>query len=141
MFDVYIDDIRFKTFDCEGSMNKLAIESGENKALLIFNDDALYQLYIAFKNRLETKRMIPVYNRAVEANTADVATVKHGKWEEKLIESNGVAEIKSVCSLCGKTNKHYMPPFCPHCGAKMDKEVETREETGINAHEKGWGSE
>lgn len=74
-------------------------------------------------------------------NCEYVATVKHGEWEEKLIESNGVAEIKSVCSLCGKTNKHYMPPFCPHCGAKMDKEVETREETGINAHEKGWGSE
>ena len=98
MFDVYIDDIRFKTFDCEGSMNKLAIESGENKALLIFNDDALYRLYIAFKNRLETKRMIPVYNRAVEANTADVATVKHGKWEEKLIESNGV---RFKCEKCG----------------------------------------
>lgn len=129
MFDVYIDDIRFKKFDYEGDMNKLAIESGENKALLIFNDDALYQLYIALKNRLETKRMIPVYNRAVEANTADVAEVKHGKWREKLIESNGVAEIKSVCSLCGKTNKRYMPPFCPHCGAKMDKEVETREES------------
>ena len=52
--------------------------------------------------------------------TADVVAVKHGKWEEELIEGgNGVAEVKSVCSLCGKTNKHYMPPFCPHCGARM----------------------
>lgn len=101
MFDVYIN-IRFKKFGYEGDMNKLVIESGENKVLLIFNDDALYQLYIAFKNRLETKRMIPVYNRAVEANTADVATVKHGKWEEKLIESNGVAEVKSVCRTVEK---------------------------------------
>ena len=51
--------------------------------------------------------------------TADVAEVRHGKWKKELIGSNGVAEVKSVCSLCGKTNKRYMPPFCPHCGAKM----------------------
>ena len=53
---------------------------------------------------------------------ADVEEVKHGKWIDKLVECNGVAEIKSVCSLCGNPNKQYKPPYCPHCGAKMDKE-------------------
>lgn len=53
---------------------------------------------------------------------ADVEEVKHGEWIDKLVECNGVAEIKSVCSLCGNPNKRYKPPYCPHCGAKMDKE-------------------
>ena len=43
---------------------------------------------------------------------------------DELVECNGVAEIKSVCSLCGNPNKQYKPPYCPHCGAKMDKEQE-----------------
>lgn len=52
----------------------------------------------------------------------DVEEVRHGKWERRIVEENGVAEMKSVCSECGKTNKRYEPPYCPHCGAKMDKE-------------------
>lgn len=55
---------------------------------------------------------------------ADVAEVVHGEWIDELVECNGVAEIKSVCSLCGNPNKQYKPPYCPHCGAKMDKEQE-----------------
>lgn len=54
--------------------------------------------------------------------SADVDEVRHGKWERRIVEKNGVAEMKSVCSECGKTNKRYEPPYCPHCGAKMDKE-------------------
>lgn len=53
---------------------------------------------------------------------AEVEEVRHGKWERRIVEENGVAEMKSVCSECGKTNKRYEPPYCPHCGAKMDKE-------------------
>lgn len=52
---------------------------------------------------------------------AEVEEVRHGKWERRIVEKNGVAEMKSICSECGKTNKRYEPPYCPHCGAKMDK--------------------
>ena len=58
---------------------------------------------------------------------ADVEEVQHGKWERRIVEENGVAEMKSVCSECGKTNKRYEPPYCPHCGAKMDKEMTEKE--------------
>ncbi len=58
---------------------------------------------------------------------ADVKEVRHGKWERRIVEENGVAEMKSVCSECGKTNKRYEPPYCPHCGAKMDKEMTEKE--------------
>ena len=53
----------------------------------------------------------------------DAKEVQHGKWEHSIVEENGVAEMKSVCSECGKTNKRYEPPYCPHCGARMDSIV------------------
>ena len=49
---------------------------------------------------------------------ADVAPVVHAAWIMKDVSG----EIKAVCTHCGKPNKQYQPPYCPHCGAKMDKE-------------------
>lgn len=53
---------------------------------------------------------------------ADVAPVVHGRWE---IRPTGMAtdtgpEYKAYCTVCNEPNKQYRPPFCPHCGAKMD---------------------
>lgn len=47
--------------------------------------------------------------------TADVQKIKYGKW---IISSDG---YYPYCSECGKEPKE-MSEFCPHCGAKMDKE-------------------
>ena len=46
----------------------------------------------------------------------DAAPVVHAHW----IDRDG----KTWCSECGASNKAYKPPFCPHCGAMMDKEKE-----------------
>lgn len=35
-----------------------------------------------------------------------------GKW----IDRDG----KTWCSRCDASNKQYKPPYCPHCGAKME---------------------
>ena len=43
---------------------------------------------------------------------SDVAEVKHGEWVDR--------DGKTWCSLCEASNKQYKPPYCPHCGAKMD---------------------
>lgn len=53
---------------------------------------------------------------------ADVAPVVHGRWETR---PTGMAtdtgpEYKAHCTVCNEPNKQYQPPFCPHCGAKMD---------------------
>lgn len=53
---------------------------------------------------------------------ADVAPVVHGRWE---MRPTGMAtdtgpEYKAYCTVCNEPNKQYQPPFCPHCGAKMD---------------------
>ena len=53
---------------------------------------------------------------------ADVAPVVYGRWE---MRPTGMAtdtgpEYKAYCTVCNEPNKQYQPPFCPHCGAKMD---------------------
>lgn len=53
-----------------------------------------------------------------------VTVQKKGEWKWEYIVTHGVAEKKAVCSLCGVPNKQYMPPYCPHCGAKMDGDSE-----------------
>ena len=53
------------------------------------------------------------------APAADVATVIYAEWELRPSGENGSGEIKAYCTKCGKPNKQYRPPYCPHCGAKM----------------------
>lgn len=53
---------------------------------------------------------------------ADVAPVKHGRWEMRptgMMTEYG-PELKAFCTACNNSNKQYQPPYCPHCGAKMD---------------------
>ena len=47
---------------------------------------------------------------------ADVAPVVYARWVKRFV--NG--KEKAVCTNCGKPNKQYTPPYCPHCGAIMD---------------------
>ena len=53
---------------------------------------------------------------------ANVAPVVHGRWEMRptgMVTDTG-PEYKAYCTVCNEPNKQYQPPFCPHCGAKMD---------------------
>lgn len=60
--------------------------------------------------------------------TADVQKIKHGKW----INSKRGFKLREdyECSLCHSPDgiKHFYSGikynYCPHCGAKMDKENE-----------------
>ena len=65
-----------------------------------------------------------VLREVSDAPAADVAPVVHGRWE---MRPTGMAtdtgpEYKAYCTVCNEPNKQYQPPFCPHCGAKMDGE-------------------
>ena len=55
-------------------------------------------------------------NRQILENYAPVV---HAKWIKHYIKI-GNFDWKYKCSKCGKLNKQYSPPYCPHCGAKMD---------------------
>lgn len=53
---------------------------------------------------------------------SDVAPVIHAHWEDWVYNTiDGKGEVKAICSRCREPNKQYKPPFCPHCGAKMDE--------------------
>ena len=136
MIDVYIDDIKIKTLGYDGDKNQLAIENGENKAMLIFDDDVLCQLYILLKNRGEMKGLIPIYNKSepitvkTANDTADVEEVKHGNWIDVPLnvydDRYGMNKynLRTKCSVCEYAMPREYPRFniCPNCGAKMDKE-------------------
>lgn len=53
---------------------------------------------------------------------ADVAEVRHGRWE--MVPYNGVYDIR--CSSCGYCPgiRFYSSNYCPNCGARMGKEDE-----------------
>ena len=66
----------------------------------------------------------------LEAPTADVAEVRHGKWE--VWENHPTIYGKDtlyVCSECtAKYTDAYAYNYCPHCGAKMDAEGSEKNE-------------
>lgn len=59
-----------------------------------------------------------IYSAIDNAPTADVAPVRHGRWE-----------CGKPCPVCGEDRfkgldadiwADWEPPYCPNCGAKMD---------------------
>ena len=65
-------------------------------------------------------RAVPV-EEIEKAEAVEVARViVHARW----IDRDG----KTWCTACGRSNKAYKPPFCPHCGARMDKEAVNAQE-------------
>ena len=56
--------------------------------------------------------------------TADVTPVRHGQWIEKQEKDTFAGYLYSYeCSECGRV-KQRKEPYCPNCGAKMDKRDE-----------------
>ena len=61
---------------------------------------------------------------------ADVAKVKHGKWEEEYL---GYGTYRYRCSECNSTcgedmiNEFHHKNYCSNCGAKMDLEEREKE--------------
>lgn len=66
-----------------------------------------------FINGIET-----VLEYAENLPAADVATVRHGRWN--VVEGRRLDN--AICSNCGRHFQAYYEgySFCPNCGAKMD---------------------
>ena len=56
-------------------------------------------------------------NSVISIPAADVAPVRHGRWEQ-----GDMYDYGDVCSLCewDSTREPCDLPYCPNCGAKMD---------------------
>ena len=52
---------------------------------------------------------------------ADVAPVRHGRWEKVAWWQHQNRYECNECSLCGcRVKPKFTYNYCPHCGAKMD---------------------
>ena len=70
----------------------------------------------------EDGKIIDVHIRDTDDVVKVFVPVRHGRWE---MRPTGMAtdtgpEYKAYCTVCNEPNKQYQPPYCPHCGAKMD---------------------
>ena len=65
-----------------------------------------------------------------EIPPADVAPVKHGHWEERIVESEddpcGLFRRRFYCSSCGDWQTYGKTDYCPMCGASMESERDGR---------------
>ena len=60
----------------------------------------------------------PPFKVVAEMPAADVAPVRHGRWEK-------ASNLEPKCSVCGEYHLYAWPDhkncnYCPNCGAKMD---------------------
>lgn len=62
-----------------------------------------------------------------ECVLADVAPVRHGRWERHFSRPCVYADLFWHCSVCGYKNAESFADayhhYCPNCGAKMDGEA------------------
>ena len=75
---------------------------------------------------------IKTENAVAEVNDippADVAPVRHGHWEEKIVEIPDLLDDpyhyfkrRFYCSSCGDWQTYGKTDYCPMCGASMESE-------------------
>ncbi len=73
---------------------------------------------------------VTCWSDVVNAPSADVQSVKHGKWEE-LTDYGGWGDTHYRCSVCGEewhledgTPQQNNMNFCPRCGSRMDSDAD-----------------
>ena len=64
-----------------------------------------------------------------KAPTVDAVEVVHGEWVHHYYDSGEPIDDKWYCSECHMCNDHRRTWYCPHCGAKMDRERKENETT------------
>lgn len=89
------------------------------------NSIALQKIDKAFRDYASHDDFLQLFSDCrcaiIDASTADVQEVRHGKWikEHFISESD---EFYHTCSNCNMELKEtYLDNYCPNCGAKMDK--------------------
>lgn len=91
---------------------------------LIVRQDAIDAVYKRIKQigLDDNVYVLSIRQAVVDVPAADVAPVKHGRW-------NHNKQYGSECSECGTamfeimgvSYSSFKPKYCPNCGAKMDK--------------------
>ena len=57
-----------------------------------------------------------------EIPSADVAPVRHGRWEDEFKEdAEAFVKHRYVCTACSNWQTYSKTAYCPNCGASMDR--------------------
>lgn len=90
-------------------------------------DKLIDKINSRIKNTLIRGWLASIINETIiEQSTADVAEVKHGRWELFATDCVGKAFNCSLCGHIETTEEFEKTPldngcnYCSHCGAKMD---------------------
>lgn len=90
-----------------------------------YNGNNFTLLFNSRRNAETVKHIIEVDgSKPNHATVCDVQKIKHGKWN---FEKDICGCTWFICQNCHKhiiMTKHRLYPYCPYCGAKMDKECE-----------------
>ena len=70
------------------------------------------EIFSIISNAINGANFDDINDAACWIERAGYRKQRAGEW----IDRDG----KTWCSLCQASNKQYKPPFCPHCGAKMN---------------------
>lgn len=89
-----------------------------------YNGSNFTLLFNSRKNAETVKHIIEVdESKPNEATVCDMQEIKHGKW---VSTGNALGYTEYHCSECYNylfldSNDDELYPYCPYCGAKMDK--------------------
>lgn len=98
-------------------MEKFIKESYLIEALSVFKDKENGNCHFLYG--IETAKEI-----VSEAPSEYVTVVVHAAWDAN--ERCTACKERSTEDLDGEKWNYWMPPYCPHCGAKMDLEEHRR---------------
>lgn len=89
-----------------------------------FADGSVNTIYFNSKRNAETvKHIIEVDDsKPNTASVCEMEEVKHGKWEEE----DTIMGTYIRCSVCHFDKLYAAFQYCPHCGARMDLESESK---------------
>lgn len=108
-----IDEVEKELISQRDSLFKLVNEKVKSEDCFITRNEAYHQKLF----RAEVKNFIEFLRARA---TANVQEVRHGKWVPSVFGTIICSECKERFNLFGSVAEKFY--YCPHCGAKMDKE-------------------
>lgn len=97
------------------------IDADETRKKMLNSLDELFENVEMTGKTIHQKTLIrTIIHHIDDAQTIDVAPVKHGRW----IDNNNKTWSCSICQSWIPDEQHSYARHCLHCGAKMDEKHE-----------------
>lgn len=89
----------------------------------LYNVEKLLDTDVVRRSKTASWLMDQILHDIKASPAADVVPVVHGRWVNVLLHREKPIRMNALCALCSNCKKESdKTAFCPHCGAKMDKD-------------------